>query len=266
MSSFWLVGSTPHMSRPCRTLQKRFMSEPILESTGHLLIDDFIDNEECRMLLGQIRDYRTHSGLQEINRPMKGRSLRYSVIDGAEIRAHLPSIWKLYLGAANDLVNEVTAGSLEPLLNTRAGVNVNVMPPGRSEYRWHYDRTAVTAILYLNQVEGGETELYPNYRILLDGNRQSSRLQLMLDRALQPTVVRRLFGKRKVVEPRPGRLVVMRANRCWHSVRGVQGSEDRINVILAYDAPGARFEVEDDLDSYLYTQETPTSRDPNYAP
>ena len=242
------------------------MSQPILESTGHLLIDDFMGQEECRTLLGHIGDYRKHRGLLEINRPMKGRSLRYSVIDGEEIQANLPSIWELYRGPANDLVNEVFGDSLEPLQNTKAGVNVNVMPPGRSEYRWHYDRTAVTAILYLNRVEGGETELYPNYRILLKGNKQHSRLQLTLDRCLQPTVVRRLFGKRKVVKPHPGRLIVMRANRCWHSVRGVEGSEDRINIILAYDAPGARFEVEEGLDSYLYTQETPNTKDPNYAP
>jgi hypothetical protein len=242
------------------------MSEPILESAGHLLIDDFIDQEECQTLLGRISDYRNHRGLLEINRPMKGRSLRYSVIDGEEIRANLPSIWELYRGAAKDLVNELSGTSLEPLLNTKAGVNVNVMPAGGSEYRWHYDRTAVTAILYLNRVEGGETELYPNYRILLKGNQQHSRLQLTLDRFLRPTVMRRLFGKRKVVEPHPGRLVVMRANRCWHSVRGVEGSEDRINIILAYDAPGARFEVEEGLDSYLYTQETPSSKDPNYSP
>ena len=49
-------------------------------------------------------------------------------------------------------------------------------------------------------------------------------------------------------------------------MRGVEGSEDRINIILAYDAPGARFEVEEGLDSYLYTQETPNTKDPNYAP
>ena len=254
------------MSRQRRIRQEGSMSEPTLESTGHLLIDDFMDQEQCRTFLGQIRDYRKHSGLLEINRPMKDRSLCYSVIDGEEIRANLPSIWELYRGAVNDVVNELTGASLVPLLNTKAGVNVNVMPPGRSEYRWHYDRTAVTAILYLNRVEGGETELYPNYRILLKGNQQHSRLQLTLDRFLQPTVVRRLFGKRKVVEPHPGRLVVMRANRCWHSVRGVQGSEDRINIIMAYDAPGARFEVEEGLDSYLYTQDAPNSKDPNYAP
>ena len=164
------------------------MSQPILESTGHLLIDDFMGQEECRTLLGHIGDYRKHRGLLEINRPMKGRSLRYSVIDGEEIQANLPSIWELYRGPANDLVNELFGDSLEPLQNTKAGVNVNVMPPGRSEYRWHYDRTAVTAILYLNRVEGGETELYPNYRILLKGNKQHSRLQLTLDRCLQPTV------------------------------------------------------------------------------
>ena len=242
------------------------MSEAKLNSAGHLLIDDFLDQEDCSALLRQIGDYRDQNGLREIHRPTKHRSLRYSVIDGDEIQANLPSIWNLYRGVGNDLVNELTGDSLAPLDNTRAGVNVNIMTPGRSEYRWHYDRTVVTAILYLNQVEGGETELYPNYRILLKEKQQHSRLQLTLDRCLQPSAVRRMFGTKKVVEPHPGRLVVMRANRCLHSVRGVEGSTDRINIILAYDAPGAQFETEEGLDSYLYTQETPDSKDPNYLP
>lgn len=38
-------------------------------------------------------------------------------------------------------------------------------PPG-GEYRWHYDRNAVTAILYLNEVPGGETEIFPNFRLV----------------------------------------------------------------------------------------------------
>ena len=241
------------------------MSAPPLDSNGFVLVDNFLDPKDCAKLLGQIGHYRQHNGLAEISRPMKDRSLRYSVIDGERIRADLPSVWNLYQGAANQFVNELAGVPLEPLQNVKAGVNVNVMSPGRSEYRWHYDRTAVTAILYLNQVEGGETELYPNYRILLNG-KQHSRLQLTLDRSLQPRGVRRLFGTKQVVEPHPGRLVVMRGNRCWHSVRGVQGSEDRINIILAYDAPDAQFGMEVGLDSYLYTDETPDTKDPNYAP
>ncbi|MFQ5968207.1 MAG: 2OG-Fe(II) oxygenase [Acidimicrobiia bacterium] len=241
------------------------MSALALESNGYMLIDDFLGPEDCRTFLEQIGHYREHNGLPEIYRPTKRRSLRYFVIDGEEIRANLPSIWKLYRGAANELVNELIRASIEPLQNIKAGVNVNVMPPGRSEYRWHYDRTAVTAILYLNQVEGGETELYPNYRILLNGQ-QDSRLQLMLDRCLQPGVLRRLVGRKKVVQPHPGRLVAMLGNRCWHSFRAVRGSEDRINIILAYDTPEARFGMEEGLDSYLYTQERADSKDPNYAP
>ena len=241
------------------------MSAPPLHSNGLVLVDDFLDPEDCEKLLAEIGHHRQHNGLAEISRPMKGRSLRYLVIDGEKIRANLPSVWKLYRGAANQLVNGLAGASLEPLQNIKAGVNVNVMPPGRSEYRWHYDRTAVTAILYLNQVEGGETELYPNYRILLNG-KQHSRLQLTLDRFLRTSAVRRLFGTKQIVEPHPGRLVVIRGNRCWHSVRGVEGSEDRINIILAYDDPDARFGMEAGLDSYLYTDETPSTKDPNYAP
>ncbi len=106
--------------------------------------------------------------------------------------------------------------------------------------------------------------LYPNYRILLEDPRRV-RLQSLLDRALQLRVIRGAFGKKVVVEPRPGRLVVMRANRCWHSVRGVRGSSERINVILSYDVPGAEYPMERGLDTYLYTQEKTASSDPNYA-
>ena len=241
------------------------MRTPPLDSNGFVIIDDFLAPEDCERLLAKIGHYRRHNGLAEISRPMKDRSLRYSVIDGERIRAQLASVWELYRGAVNQKINELAGASLEPLQNIKAGVNVNVMPPGRSEYRWHYDRTAVTAILYLNKIEGGETELYPNYRILLNG-KQHSRVQLTLDRFLQPSGVRWVFGKKQVVEPHPGRLVVIRGNRCWHSVRGVEGSEDRISIILAYDAPDAQFGMDTGLDSYLYTDEKADTKDPNYAP
>ncbi len=47
-----------------------------------------------------------------------------------------------------------------------------------------YDRNAVTAILYLNTVSGGETEMYPEYRIHL-GKRKGARFQKWLDVLLQ---------------------------------------------------------------------------------
>ncbi len=52
---------------------------------------------------------------------------------------------------------------------------------------------------------------------------------------------------------------------CLHSVRPVRGAEDRINLILAYDEPGAPFAIEENLDTYLYTEQASAVSDPNYA-
>lgn len=235
-----------------------------LHRDGYEVLDGYLSGEECRKLLGQIAAYREAHRLTEIHRPTKGRPLRYKVIDGEQIQQHLPDIWSLYTGRVLRHVESASATRLEPLGNLKAGVNVNIMQPGRSSYRWHYDRTRFTSILYLNEVEGGETELYPNYRILL-GDRSNLRLQRALDRLIQFAPLVSLIGDKVRVAPQAGRLVTMRADRCWHSVSAVRGEHERINLILAYDLPGAAFPTEAGLDSYLYTQEQQSSDDPNYG-
>jgi hypothetical protein len=234
-----------------------------LEQVGYQVIDDYLSEDQCRSLLDQINNFRNEHTLPEIHRPMKGRPLRYHVIDGESIRDDLPDIWDLYTGQVNKLVNESLGSLLEPLANTRAGVNVNLMRPNQSSYRWHYDRACVTSILYLNEVEGGETELYPNYRILLRKGKFST-IQRGLDSLIQIKPVMNTFGKKVQVSPKVGRLVMMRADRAWHSVRSVTGDQERVNIILSYDFPGTEFPMEEGLDSYLYTQEKQRSADPNY--
>ncbi|MCZ6531022.1 MAG: 2OG-Fe(II) oxygenase [Chloroflexi bacterium] len=235
-----------------------------LEKVGYQVVDGFLTDEQCRLLLEKISDFRDHHTLPEIHRPMKGRSLRYHVIQGEQIREHLPSIWDLYNGEVNQLVDRSLGFPLGPLGNTRAGVNVNLMRPNQSSYRWHYDRACVTSIIYLNEVEGGETEFYPNYRILLRKGKNSS-IQRALDRFIQIKPILSSFGSMVRVSPKVGRLVMMRADRCWHSVRSVRGERERINIILSYDFPGTEFPSEEGLDSYLYTQEEQRSADPNYS-
>lgn len=117
-----------------------------------------------------------------------------------------------------------------------AGRNINITPPG-GEYRWHYDRNAVTAILYLNEVPGGETEIFPNFRLVLRGKRYW-RSQQRLDDLLRLRPVRHLFGHRTLVMPHRGTLVIMRGDIALHCVREVLGTENRIAVILAYDLSG----------------------------
>ncbi len=235
-----------------------------LEKVGYQVVDGFLTEEQCRLLLDKISDFREEHILPEIHRPMKGRSLRYQVIQGEQIRESLPAIWELYAGEVNQLVNESLAFPLDPLENTRAGVNVNLMRPNQSSYRWHYDRACVTSIIYLNEVEGGETELYPNYRIILRKGNHSA-MQRALDRFIQIKPILSSFGSMVRVSPKVGRLVMMRADRCWHSVRSVRGERERINIILSYDFPGTEFPSEEGLDSYLYTQEEQRSADPNYS-
>lgn len=237
---------------------------PQLDKIGYQVIDNFLTGDQCRSLLDAIYGYREHHTLPEIRRPMKGRSLRYHVIDGAKIRDDLPAIWELYTGEVNDLVDRSLGFPLAPLDNTRAGVNVNLMRPKQSSYRWHYDRACVTSILYLNEVEGGETELYPNYRILLRKGKNAA-IQRALDQFIQIKPVLNVFGNMVRISPKVGRLAMMRADRCWHSVRSVLGDRERINIILSYDLPGTEFPMEEGLDSYLYTQEEQRSADPNYG-
>jgi hypothetical protein len=96
---------------------------------------------------------------------------------------------------------------------------------------FHVD--AATAIIYLNEVLPGETEIFPNFRLLFrDGRHQ--RIQRRLDDVIRPRLVRRLFGHQNLVVPRRGTLGIMRGNTTLHSVREILGSEDRIAVVLSW--------------------------------
>ena len=222
----------------------------------------FLSEDECSALLKQIATYRSSHELPEVYRAAGDRPLHYRVIDGECISADLPDLISLY-ARINIIVNEAIGEELVPLEDRRVGLNVNVTPAGGT-YRWHYDRNAVTAILYLNAVPGGETEIYPNYRLFMEGARYSA-LQRIADRVLEMRIVRGMFGRLVQVAPETGLLVAMRGNRCLHSVRPVEGDADRINVIMAYDLPGAQFEVAPQLDRYLYESEVTTEADPNYS-
>jgi hypothetical protein len=233
----------------------------MFDETGLELIDHLVPQLLCHELLSGINSYRHEYSLPLIFRPRANRSLKYMVIDGDRVHAFLPQLRELY-AYINNLINNVCSLNLVPLNNTAARINVNIIPPG-GEYRWHYDRNAVTAVLFLNEVTGGATEMYPNYRIYL-GRRRHTRLQRLLDRLLCTNVLRTVFAKRVCAQPRPGCLIIMRGDRCLHSVRTVEGTEDRVSVVMAFDTSAAAPPQQDDLDSYLYTHRAYFAFDPNY--
>lgn len=221
---------------------------------------NFLSTEECEQYSQSILALDRSRGLPLIERRVRERSLRYKVVDGRIIAEALPQIDELTQRVEEAL--ERTCGpGLVPIGDAVAARNINVTPPG-GEYRWHYDRNAATALIYLNEVPGGETEIFPNYRLLFrDGRYQ--KIQRWLDDLLRLRIARRLFGHLKIVEPRQGQLVIMRGNTTLHSVRAVLGTQDRIAVVLAYDFPGQGHQRAA-LNSYLYTSAPPAEGDPNY--
>src|SRR3954469_11141126 len=181
---------------------------------GYVVVDDYLDPTEAARVLASINAYVADHDLPIIHREHARRGLHYGVIDGQRVHRHLPDLERIYR-EVNAKVNALLPSPVVPLRNEVAALNVNVTPPGGS-YRWHYDRNSVTATLYLNGVEGGELELCPNYR--LGAGRHPNWLTGRADRLLQTALLRRVLGRKVAVAPRPGTLVIMRGNRCLHSV------------------------------------------------
>jgi hypothetical protein len=228
---------------------------------GVVIQPHFLSAEECERHCQSVLALDRAIGLPLIERQVRERSLRYKVVDGRRIAEALPEIDDLTT-RVEEALNRTCGPGLLPIDDVVAARNINVTPPG-GEYRWHYDRNAATAIIYLNEVAGGQTEIFPNYRILFrDGRYQ--RIQQWLDDVLRLRFARRLFGHLKVVEPHQGTLVIMRGNTTLHSVREVLGTEDRIAIVLAYDYPG-RGNQRNALNSYLYTSVPRVEGDPNYS-
>jgi len=221
----------------------------------------FATVDQCAELLSRVREYRSRHEVPVVERADGELPLKYAVIDGDRIAESLPDVLRVYERVTR-LVKSLWRGEIEPLSDRKVACNINITDPGGS-YRYHYDRNAVTAILYLNEIEGGETECYPDYRLTLTRAAHSP-LQQRLDRLLQSRFVRSLAATQLLVRPRIGRLLIMQGNRCLHSVRPVRGQTERINIIMSYDHPGARFATAEHLNTYLYSARKFSTSDPNY--
>ncbi|MEB3339680.1 2OG-Fe(II) oxygenase [Okeania sp.] len=232
------------------------------QTTGYFLQENFISQTECDSLLQLIADYRQTNSVPKIYRNVKPIPLSYFVIDGKRIQSQIPEVQKLY-ETVNQVINNFTNKQLFPLQDIQVGCNINITEKGGT-YRWHYDRNAITALLYLNKVDGGEIQLYPNYRITLP-EAKFSRFQSVIDRVQQLSFFRQIFGKQIMIKPQPGLLLVMAGDKCLHSVRPVTEEKERINIVMAYDLPNANFVVKNQLNTYLYSSEKFDSKDPNYS-
>lgn len=214
------------------------------------IVPGFLPLAECARLSDAIARQRAVREAPLVERPDDRRPLRYRVVDGEAVHAHLPELEEL-TRVVQARVSSAGWGDVVPIANRRVAINVNITEPGGA-YRWHYDRNAVTAILYLNAASGGETEIYPGYRIRLRSPALAA-VQRACDALVQGAIFALRVPPPTVVSPAPGTLVIMRGDRCLHSVRAAGGPGDRVAVVMAFDAPGARYAGEPELDRYLYS-------------
>lgn len=225
---------------------------PSFYRKGIEIVPGFLSGTECETLLSAIREYRLTHELPVIYRQVRERSLHYVVMEGSRFHEALPDSEALVDRIRHQL-ESICGESLALIGDARAACNVNITPPG-GQYRWHYDRNLVTVLVYLNVVEGGETDLYPNYRIRLPGGR-SRVLQSLLDRMLLNKVLRAVRGKPTVIAPTEGTFVALHGNTTLHSVRPVGGEHERVNLVVAFDRPGSDA-TRKPLDAYLYGPES----------
>lgn len=230
---------------------------------GYAVVPDYLDRSTVSSLLDAVARVRASADLSLVARATGERALHYQVIDGPTIKAQIPQLVALYARVQIELESAYRR-RLAPLSDEIAGLNVNITPPGGS-YRWHYDRNPVTAVLYLNQVAGGQMEMCPDYRLGGYRLRTVPRVQQLLDGCLAAKYVRSVFGRTRIVEPAAGTLVAMRGDRSLHSVRPVLGTEDRICVVMSFEAPERPLAANPLLNEYLYSTRRVAERDPNYA-
>jgi 2OG-Fe(II) oxygenase superfamily len=228
---------------------------------GLYIQDEFLDIDKCEHILKLIEDYCKAHQIPSVYRKKIDRSLDYKVIDGEIIAQDFPEIEQIYQKIDN-LINQKSSQDLVRLANIKAACNINITQPG-GEYCWHYDRNLITGILYLNNVDGGETDCYPNYRMYIQKFRYSY-LQRSLDSLFKLKIVRLLFGKKVSIKPTPGKLVLMYGIKCLHSVHSVLGDSDRIVLIFSFDLANAQFSNEQHLDAYIYGGQQQFKSDPNY--
>jgi hypothetical protein len=227
---------------------KRSASDTNFWRRGVEVVPAFLSPRECEDLLSAVADYRRTHELPVIFREEKGRSLNYIVMEGWRFHEALPES-EAVVDRIRTRLESICGESLVLIDDARAACNVNITPPG-GQYRWHYDRNLVTALVYLNGVEGGETDLYPNYRITWPWG-QPRAMQPLLDRLLLNQGVRALAGHPTAVTPAQGTFVALRGNTTLHSVRPVRGEQVRVNLVVAFDRPGSD-STRRTLNTYLY--------------
>jgi len=180
----------------------------------YVVLDDFLPAAECREILHAVERCKKANSLINVNQTSVTSRKKFLTFNGADIEENVPAAVPLY-AKVNEVINQISGKEYAALDNKKIGLSINVTPAGGT-FSWHHDRHEITAILCLNEVEGGgELEFFPNSQLLLKNKQRLGKwLQLGCDAVgLAVSIVVR---KKVRVVPKPGLMYVTVGSRCTH--------------------------------------------------
>lgn len=234
-------------------LEKNWIDKKTFEDKGFLVIDNFLPENVCDEIVDSLKKIESESGFIRVDRVGRRSTSRFSTINGEELECAIPAVAKIYKNVG-DLVKRDISNELKLIENRAIGVSINITAANQ-QFAMHYDRNAITIVLYLTEVEsGGEMEFYPNQRMILRLPSSSivRKIQKVLDLLSRTSLLRTLRCQRKLVTPKKGRMLLFKGNQCLHGVRPVLGSQKRCSLQLAYDSGENDFCSKKTTDYYGY--------------
>jgi hypothetical protein len=155
----------------------------------------------------------------------------YRVLDGDQLRHHLPEIAALGSERVRPAAEAFAGGPLAPFGSARRAMRVQIYSRRQHGFRWHRDGHDYVGLLTLRNTNRGQTQF------LAAAVSRVARFALY---PLYPVPQAFSLLPRRSVEPAAGDLLLMRGARAIH--RGVTLAEqgERVTVVYAFDAPGKR--------------------------
>lgn len=213
------------------------------KSHGYLIVDGFCSGNTCQRIREGINAYLLKKNAIEVNRT--GSS--FITFNGKYIDENFPELAQLY---DHQLLRELSqlSSNLATIIDRRIGLSINITPKF-GKFEPHFDRHAMTAVLYINDdFFGGEMNFYPRIRGLRNYPSYPSHRSIthrILDRAVRSKVYLKWLARKIVFKPKAGTLLIFEGTRTYHQVQMVTAGSSRMTVQFGYDRPGASFDIYD---------------------
>lgn len=156
---------------------------------------------------------------------------RYRVINGEQIRDHMPEIATYEEQRVRPITEEFAGEPLQPVGSSKRARRIQTYTNKYHRFRWHLDAQSYTVLLCLKNTNRGQTQVI------------SQRMSQVLQFVLYPLyAVPQVFSivPHQGITMAPGDLLLMRGRRVLH--RGVTLDEEgeRILMVYAYDEAGRK--------------------------